>query len=144
MLKGISPIISPELIHVLMAMGHGDEIVFADANYPADSCAQIIVRCDGHRITDLLEAILPLFPLDTYVDQPVALMEKVPGDPAEVTIWDTYRKMINKYQKLENDFEFVERFAFYERSRCAYAIVATGETALYANVLLKKGVIPPQ
>ena len=143
MLKGISPIISPELMYTLMSMGHGDEIVFADANYPSDSCAERIVRCDGHRITDLLEAILPLFPLDQYVDQPVALMEKVPGDPAEVTIWDTYREIFNKHQPLKKDFEFVERFAFYERSKDAYAIVATGETALYSNVLLKKGVISP-
>ncbi len=141
MLKGIPHIISPELFYVLMSMGHGDEIVFGDANFPADSMAERIVRSDGHRITDLLEAVLPFFPLDDFVEQPAAIMQKVPGDATPTPIWDTYRKIVEKHEKLPAGLEQMERFAFYERAKKAYAIVATGETALYANIILKKGVV---
>ncbi|WP_027085507.1 L-fucose mutarotase [Cohnella panacarvi] len=141
MLKGIPPILSPELLKILMEMGHSDEIVLADANFPAASHAQRLVRCDGHNIPELLEAILQLFPLDPYVDKPAALMQVVPGDPVETPIWDAYKAIVQANFQASEPFEQVERFAFYERAKQAYAIVATGEKALYANLVLKKGVI---
>lgn len=141
MLKGIPSILSPELVKTLMEMGHGDEIVLADANFPAASHAQRLVRCDGHGIPELLEAILSLFPLDPYVEKPIALMQVVPGDPVETPIWSAYETIARERAGLPSPFEEVERFAFYERAKRAYAIVATGEQALYANVVLKKGVI---
>jgi len=141
MLKGIPSILSPELLKILMEMGHGDEIVIADGNFPAASIAQRLVRCDGHGIPELLDAILKLFPLDSYVDHPVALMEVVPGDPVKPVIWDEYKAIVKKYDEKAADFEHIERFAFYERAKKAYAVVATGEMALYANIILKKGVV---
>jgi L-fucose mutarotase len=141
MLKNVPPILSPELMKILMEMGHGDEIVLADGNFPAASIAQRLVRCDGHGVPELLEAVLKFFPLDIYVDQPVALMAVVPGDKTQPTIWDTYRTIVKDSGERFKDFEFVERFAFYERAKKAYAVVATSEKALYANVILKKGVL---
>ena len=141
MLKGLPSIISPKLMKILMEMGHGDEIVLADGNFPAASNAQRLVRCDGHGIPELLDAILKFLPLDIYVDKPVALMELVPGDDYDPVIWDKYEEIVGKYDEEHTDFEHVERFDFYERSRNAYAIVATSEQALYANVILKKGVV---
>jgi L-fucose mutarotase len=140
-LKGIPGILSPELLKVLMEMGHGDEIVLADGNFPAASIANRLVRCDGHNIPELLDAILKFFPLDPYVDSPVALMQVVPGDPVETPIWDVYKDIVNRYEPENNKFEHIERFAFYERAKKAYAVVATGEKALYANIILKKGVV---
>ncbi|WP_163538198.1 L-fucose mutarotase [Gracilibacillus sp. YIM 98692] len=141
MLKGIPKIISPELIKVLMEMGHGDEIVLADGNFPAASHGAKLVRCDGNGTSELLEAILSLFPLDTYTKHPVALMEVVKGDTVETPIWKEYESIIASQTSVENPFEYEERFAFYERAKKSYAIVATGEKALYANIILKKGVI---
>ncbi|MGO4109285.1 RbsD/FucU family protein [Paenibacillus sp. YAF4_2] len=141
MLNGIPKIISPELLKVLMEMGHSDELVLADGNFPAASHAQRLVRCDGHSVPELLDVILQLFPLDQYVEKPAALMQVVPGDPAETPIWEQYRSIIVQRSGLEEPFEKVERFAFYERAKKAYAIVATGESAIYANLILKKGVI---
>lgn len=141
MLKGIPSIISPELIKVLMEMGHGDEIVFADGNFPAASNAQRLIRCDGHNVTELLDAILPLFPLDTYTKAPIALMSVVQGDTVVPTIWDEYKDIITKHNGKSVEIEFADRFAFYERAKEAYAIVATSEKALYANLILKKGVV---
>ncbi|UCD51532.1 MAG: L-fucose mutarotase [Phycisphaerales bacterium] len=141
MLKNIPPIISPELMKVLMEMGHGDEIVLADGNFPAASMAQRLLRCDGHGVPELLEAVLKLFPLDIYVERPVALMAVVPGDDTKPTIWEDYRKIVKASGDKFSDFEMVERFAFYERAQKAYAVVATSEKALYANVILKKGVL---
>lgn len=138
MLKGIPSILSPELLKILMEMGHGDELVIGDGNFPAASNAQRLIRCDGHGVPALLDAILTLMPLDTYVDAPVALMETTQGDPRPV-IWEEYQRILAKHQKIK--METVERFAFYERAKRAYAIVATGETALYANIILKKGVV---
>lgn len=138
MLKGIPSMLSPELLKILMEMGHGDELVIGDGNFPAASNAQRLIRCDGHGVPKLLDAILTLMPLDTYVDAPVALMETTQGDPRPV-IWDEYQGILAKHQKVK--IETVERFAFYERAKRAYAIVATGETALYANIILKKGVV---
>ena len=141
MLKGISPLISPELIKTLMEMGHGDELVIADANFPAASIAQRLVRADGLGCMALLDAILQVFPLDQYVEKPVALMAVVPGDPYKPVMWDEYRQAILKHEPAFTDFEYVERFAFYERAKKGYAVLASSEMALYANIILKKGVI---
>lgn len=143
MLKGISPLISPELIKVLMEMGHGDEIVLADGNFPGASHAQRLVRLDGHPIPPLLGAILSLYPLDSYVEKPVTLMQVVPGDKVETPIWEEYKKIIQDHTGISEPFQHVDRFEFYERAKKAYAVVATGEGALYANIILKKGVITP-
>ncbi|OME95177.1 MULTISPECIES: L-fucose mutarotase [Paenibacillus] len=141
MLKGISHLLSPELLKILMEMGHADEIVLGDANFPAASHAQRLVRVDGHGIPALLNAILPLFPLDTYVESPVALMAVTPGDTVETPIWGEYREIVQQFHSVPIEFDEVERFSFYERAKNAYAIVSTGEKALYANVILKKGVV---
>lgn len=139
MLKGIPPILSPELLKILCEMGHGDEIVIGDGNFPAASNAQRLVRCDGHGVPELLEAILALFPLDTFVESPVSVMQVSPGDNTVPVIWKTYQELVDR----QGGFSIseIERFAFYERAKKAYAIIATGEGALYANILLKKGVI---
>lgn len=141
MLKRIPSILSPELLKILMEMGHGDEIVIADGNFPAASIARRLVRADGHGVPPVLEAVLTLFPLDIYVPKPVALMQLVPGDTVKTPIWDEYRKIVRASGEPFTDFEHVERFAFYERAKAAYAVVATGESALYANIILKKGVV---
>ncbi|MFC5649204.1 RbsD/FucU family protein [Paenibacillus solisilvae] len=141
MLNGIPKIISPELLKILMEMGHSDEIVLADGNFPAASHAQRLIRCDGHPIPELLDAILQLFPLDQYVEYPVALMQVVPGDNTKTPIWAEYKQIIEHRAGLAEPFEEVERFSFYERAKQAYAIISTGEGALYANLILKKGVI---
>ena len=140
MLKNVPSIISPELLKILHEMGHSDEIVIGDGNFPAASNAKRLVRADGHGVPELLDAILQLFPLDTYVEAPVMLMQVTPGDDVDPVIWKEYRKIVDKHQD-NVKFEEIERFAFYERARDAYAIVATGEGALYANVILKKGVV---
>ena len=144
MLKGISPLISPELLKALCEMGHGDELVIADGNFPSESVGKnaIVVRADGHGIPEILDAVLALIPLDAYVEKPVALMEVVPGDTCPTPeIWATYRDILKKHEPEHCDIEMTERFAFYERAKGAYLIIATGETAIYANVLLKKGVV---
>lgn len=124
-----------------MEMGHGDEIVIADGNFPAASHAQRLVRCDGLGAPQILEAMLQLFPLDSFVKHPAALMAIVPGDHYTPDIWPIYKKTIRKREPHFSDFETVERHAFYERARKAYAIVATGEMARYANIILKKGLV---
>ena len=131
----------PDLLKILMEMGHGDEIVIADGNFPAASHAQRLVRCDGHGVPPVLDAILRLFPLDTFVKQPVALMAVVPGDNYNPDIWPVYQEIVKRNDRNFTDFETVERYAFYERARKAYAIVATGEMARYANLILKKGLV---
>ncbi len=141
MLKGIPAIIPPELLKILMEMGHGDEIVLSDGNFPAASMAQRLVRCDGHNVPEILDAILKFFPLDPYVEAPAVLMQVVPGDTVKTPIWDVYKDIVKKHEPVNNKFENVERFAFYERAMKAYAVVATGEKALYANIILKKGVV---
>lgn len=138
MLKGIPKILPPDLLKILMEMGHGDEIVISDGNFPAASMAKRLVRLDGHDAMPVLEAILKLMPLDTYA-QPAYIMAKTPGDTVETPIWDTYQAEISKYSDAK--LEQIERFAFYERAKEAYAVVYTGESALYANIILKKGVI---
>lgn len=141
MLKNIPCLLSPELLKILMEMGHGDEIVIADGNFPAASIAQRLVRADGHGVPAVLEAVLKLFPLDIYVEKPVALMQVVPGDKVKTPIWDHYRRILKASGETFSEFENVERFAFYERAKKAYAVVATSEGAPYANIILKKGVI---
>lgn len=141
MLKGIPSLLSPELLKILMEMGHGDELVIADGNFPAAATAQRLVRLDGHNVPEVLDAIMKFLPLDTYTDQPVALMSVVPGDNADPVIWEEYRNIINRYEPENCMIEFMERFDFYERAKKAYAVIATGETAIYANILLKKGVV---
>jgi L-fucose mutarotase len=141
MLKNIPNILSPDLLKILMEMGHGDEIVIADGNFPAASIAQRLIRLDGHGIPEILKAILNFFPLDTYVEFPVGLMAVMPGDPYKPIIWDEYRKIIIKSKEPFKEFECIDKFVFYERARKAYAVIATGELALYANIILKKGVV---
>lgn len=140
MLKGINSIISPELLKILMEMGHGDEIVIADGNFPGAAIAQRLVRLDGHGVPEVLDAVLGLMPLDQYVDKQVALMDVVPGDTVVPVIWDDYKKIIKKYEP-SAEIEFMERFEYYERSKKAYAVVMTGEKAQYANIILKKGCV---
>ena len=143
MLKGIPKILSPELLKVLCEMGHGDRIVIADGNFPAESVGKdaIVIRMDGHGACDVLDAILQLFPLDTYVEKPVNLMQVVPGDDVETPIWDEYAKIVAKNDSRADLIGQIERFAFYEEAKKAYAVIATGESALYANVMLQKGVV---
>lgn len=142
MLKGISPLLNPDLLKILAAMGHGDEIVIGDGNFPADSMGKRCVRCDGHGVPELLDAILRLFPLDDFVAEPVTLMEVVRGSlpEGEPPIWSEFRKVIEKHEP-GTKIGFCERFEFYERSKKAYATIQTGERALYACIILKKGVI---
>ena len=141
MLNGIPAILSPDLVKTLMEMGHGDEIVLADGNFPAASHAQRLIRCDGHGIPELLTAIIELFPLDAYVEHPVIGMAVATGDPIEPIIWKEYDEIINRQGDDTVSIDYIERFDFYERAKKAYAIVATSEQALYGNLILKKGVI---
>lgn len=144
MLKNIPQILSPQLLKVLCEMGHSDQIVISDGNFPSESMGKdsIVIRCDGHGVAELLDAILTVFPLDTYVDKPVSLMEVMPGDNVETPIWDTYKEIIQKHDNRgEETVGTIERFKFYDEAKKAYAIIATGEKALYANVILQKGVV---
>ena len=137
MLKGISPILPPELLKILMEMGHGDTLVIGDGNFPAASCARRLVRCDGHTVCAVLEAILKLFPLDSIENQPVGVMQTADGTLPPV--WAQFERIIAE-QEQPLPLHEIERFAFYEEAKKAYAIVSTGETALYANIIIKKGV----
>ena len=144
MLKGISPVISPDLLKALAEMGHGDELVIADGNFPCHSVGKnsVVIHADGHGVPEILDAVLNLIPLDTYTEKPVALMEVVKGDTCGTPeIWKTYEDILNKYEPSHHDIDYTERFAFYERAKNAYLIIATGEKAIYANILLKKGVV---
>lgn len=142
MLKGIPPILGPELLHILRAMGHGDEIAIVDANYPAEGAGPPVIRLDGLSATDVLDAVLTLMPLDTFVDEQAFAMEVV-GDPEkrEQTHKD-FDKLIKKHEP-DMQLSLLERFAYYERVKGAFAIVQTGERRLYGNILLKKGIITP-
>jgi len=140
MLKGIPNIISPDLMKILMEMGHGDEIVIADGNFPAESLGKRVIRCDGHGGKEIIESILKFFPLDEYVDSPVILME--PKDKnLKIPIWKNYREIINNYSEKQLTIDKISRNEFYKRSEKAYAIIASSELQLYANIILKKGVI---
>ncbi|MBP3228475.1 MAG: L-fucose mutarotase [Bacteroidaceae bacterium] len=142
MLKGISPLISPELLKVLASMGHGDEIVLSDAHFPAESFNARVLRADGLRVPQLLRAILPLFELDAYVADPLVMMSAVPGDTLDPAVEAAYLEAVHETNPQIAGFGHEERFAFYERTRKAYAVVVTGETAKYGNIILKKGVTP--
>ena len=144
MLKGIPKILSPELLKVLCEMGHSDRLVIADGNFPAESIGKdaIVIRMDGHGACEVLEAILQLLPLDTYVEHPVNLMQVMPGDKVETPIWKSYEEIVEKADdRGAGAIGQIERFAFYEEAKGAYAIIATGESALYANIMLQKGVV---
>lgn len=142
MLIGISPLLSPELLAVLCRMGHGDEIVFADAHFPGESLGPQVIRADGLRIDALLAGVAPLFALDQYVERPLAMMEAVEGDVLDASVEARYLDSIRSAHPDALDPERMERFAFYERAKKAYAVVMTGETAKYGNIILKKGVTP--
>jgi L-fucose mutarotase len=142
MLKGISPLISPELLATLSMMGHGDEIILADAHFPGDSFNENVLRADGLKIPDLLEAILPLLELDAYVPDPLVMMAAVEGDTLDPQVERSYRSAIDQHAADAPTIARIDRFAFYDRAEGAFAIVMTGETAKYGNILLKKGVTP--
>jgi L-fucose mutarotase len=142
MLIGISPLISPELLSTLYRMGHGDEIVLADAHFPGETYAKRILRADGLRIPDLLDAILPLFVLDSYVESPLIMMAAVAGDQLDPAVEGSYRKAVEKHWPNTPQIQQIDRFTFYERAKQAFAILMTGETAKYGNIILKKGVTP--
>jgi L-fucose mutarotase len=143
MLKKIPTVISPDLMYVLMEMGHGDELCLGDGNFPAVNYGQRVVRLDGHGIEEILPAILEFFPLDNFVEKPVALMKTVNESDPQPVIWESYKKIIESSEEkaVFSGFEMVERFAFYERAKQCFAVVATGESAVYANIILKKGVV---
>jgi len=144
MLKGIPRILSPDLLFIIAQMGHGDELVLADANFPAASIAKRLVRADGHGVEPILEALLQLFPLDHFIEQPAAVMRRVDQPDQAAPIWNEYQRRLDRSEGRPVGMERVERFAFYERARQAFAVVATGETALYGNLIIKKGVIVAQ
>lgn len=142
MLKGISPLISPELLVAMMRMGHGDEIVLADAHFPGHSLGVPVIRADGLMVDDLLDAILPLFELDDYVEAPLVMMRILEGDTLDPTVEAAYRVPVDKHAPNTPAIARIDRFEFYERSKKAFAVVMTGETRKYGNLLLKKGVTP--
>jgi L-fucose mutarotase len=142
MLIGINPVIGPELLDALFRMGHGDEIVLADAFFPGDTFNSRVIRADGIRIPALLDGILALMNLDSYVPHPVIMMAPVPGDTLDELVEKSYREQIDKHWPQTAPVERIERFAFYERAKKAFAVVMSGETVKYGNIILKKGVIP--
>jgi len=142
MLVGISPLLSPELLSVLYRMGHGDEIVLADAHFPGEAFNERVIRADGLGVADLLDAILPLLVLDSYAESPVMMMDAVPGDELDPAVEKSYRAAIDRHWADTPAIARIERFAFYECAKSAFAVVMTGETAKYGNIILKKGVTP--
>jgi len=142
MLLGISPLISPDLLAILSRMGHGDEIVFADSNFPGETYNKRVLRADGIKIPALLDAILPLFVLDSYVESPLMMMAAVSGDQLEPEVEISYRNAIDRHWPETPPITRIDRFDFYERVKQAYAVIMTGETVKYGNIILKKGVIP--
>ena len=140
MLKNIPKILSPELLKILCEMGHGDEIVIGDGNFPAASNARNLVRADGIGAAEMLDAILTVFPLDQYDKNNFVLMQKVEGDTVDTSIWNEYEAILKKHEP-DAVVSFEERFAYYERARKAYAVIATGEEKQYANIILKKGCV---
>ena len=140
MLNKIPKILPAQLVKLMMDMGHGDELIIGDGNFPAESQGVPVVHLDGHGVPEILDAILELMPLDSYVKSPTAIMEVVPGDPIVPVIWEEYRDILKKHG-CEVEPEHVERFAFYDRARTAFCIVASSEIAQYANIILKKGIV---
>ena len=142
MLKGIPEIISPDLLKILDEMGHGDDLVIGDSNYPAASNAKRLVRADGHGVPELLDAILSLFPLDTFVAEPVSLMQVVKGDPTVPEVQERIRAVVRTHDpRGDAAICTIERFEFYEKAKQAYAILATTEHGAYGCMIIKKGVI---
>ncbi len=143
MLKGLDPLIGPDLLHMLASMGHGDSIVIADANFPSVSVAKRLTRLDGVGTTEALRAILTIVPLDQYVDAPVAVMAVV-GEPDTILpIFTEVQGIAEAAEAQAVKIERVERFAFYERAREAFGVVVTSETRLYGNIIISKGVVAP-
>ena len=142
MLRGISPLISPDLLAVLYRMGHGDEIVLADAHFPGETYGKRLLRADGLKIPDLLDAILPLFVLDDYVESPLIMMCAVLGDQLDPAVEASYRQAIDKHWPDTPPIQRIDRFDFYDRAKQAFAVLMTGETVKYGNIILKKGVTP--
>jgi len=142
MLKGISPLLSPELLSVLCRMGHGDEIVLADAHFPGETFGKRVIRADGLKVADLIDAILPVFELDGYVDAPLIMMAAVKGDTLDPKVERAYRVSVDRHAPATPAILRMDRFAFYDRAKDAFAVVMTGETAKYGNIILKKGVTP--
>ena len=136
MLKGLSPLLSPELLSVLCRMGHGD------AHCPGDTFGQRVIRADGLKIADLLDAILPVFELDYYVDSPLMMMAAVPGDTLDPKVEKMYRRAVDRHAPKTPAITHIDRFAFYDRAKVAFAVVMTGEMAKYGNIIIKKGVTP--
>lgn len=141
MLRNIPKILPPDLVKYMMEMGHADVMILADANYPGTSHAKHIIRMDSVEIPELLEAILPFFPLDNFIPNPVRLMKNLPTEPVP-EIWKTYRSLLEKYDRDDafKEFDFMDRLPFYGESEKAYVIVQTGDTSRYANIVLQKGV----
>jgi L-fucose mutarotase len=142
MLKGISPLLSPELLAVLCRMGHGDEIVLADAHFPGETMGQRVLRADGLPVEGLLDGILPLFELDSYDPAPLVMMDVVKGDTLDPAVEKGYRNVVDRHAPKTPPIARLERFAFYDRAKQAFSVVITGDTRKYANIILKKGVTP--
>lgn len=142
MLEGISPLFSPELLAALYAMGHGDELVLADAHFPGESLGQEVIRADGLKIPDLLRAILPLYAIDTHDEHPLIMMAPVEADRVDPNVESSYRAIIGELRPGTPTIHKLERFDFYERAQEAFVVVQTGDTATYANIIIRKGVTP--
>ena len=142
MLIGISPVVGPDLLHVLHRMGHGDTLVLADAHFPGEGVNTRVLRADGLRVTALLEGILPLVTLDSYLPAPLVMMAPAPGDGADPAVERSFRETVDRFYPDTPPISFVPRFEFYEHARAAFAVVMTGETAKYGNLILAKGVTP--
>lgn len=140
MLNKIPKILSSNLLKLMMDMGHGDELIIGDGNFPASAMGIPVVHLDGHGVPEVLDAILELMPLDSYVSQPTALMEVIAGDSYTPVIWDTYKEIFEKHGHVAEPKK-IERYAFYERAKKAFCVVATSEVSQYANVILKKGIV---
>jgi len=142
MLKGISSLLSPKLLSILCRMGHGDEIVLADAHFPGETFGKRVIRADGLSVPALIDAILPVYELDCYVDAPLIMMAAVPGDKLDPKVEKAYRAAVDRHAPKTPAILRIDRFAFYDRAKTAFAVVMTGETAKYGNIILKKGVTP--
>jgi L-fucose mutarotase len=142
MLKGLSPLLSPDLLSLLSRMGHGDEMILADAHFPGETFGKRVIRADGLKIDALLDAILPLFELDSYVETPLVMMAAVKGDTLDPRVEQAYRAAVDRHAPKTPPIARIDRFTFYDRARDAFAVVMTGDTAKYGNILLKKGVTP--
>ena len=142
MLIGISPVISPDLLYVLHRMGHGDTLVLADAHFPGEGVNSRVLRADGLKVSALLEGILPLITLDSYLPAPLVMMAPAPGDEADPGVERSFREVVDRFYPDTPPIGFVPRFEFYDHARAAFAVLMTGETAKYGNLIVTKGVTP--